>query len=125
MGPYSVIGDRTSVGQGCCIEGIVGSDCRIQNNVNIFSGVIIHSDVFIGPNVTFTNVKKPEPGVKQEHVGTLVRSGAVIGAGSTILCGITIGSNAFIGAGSVVTKNVPDNEVWYGNPARRQNAEES
>ena len=79
----------------------------------------VEDDVFIGPNATFTNDLFPRsknPDWKLSK--TVIKKGASIGANATILCGITIGENAMIGAGSVVTKDVPDREVWIGNPAR-------
>ena len=78
----------------------------------------IEDNVHIGPNVTFTNDKYPRAKQKFELQKTLIRRNASIGARSVILGGITIGENAMIGAGSVVTKNVPANELWFGNPAR-------
>jgi len=80
-------------------------------------GVIISSDVFIAPRVTFTNDKYPPSG-KECWGYTVVKSGAAIGAGSIILPGVSIGSNSLVGAGSVVTKNIPDGEVWVGHPAK-------
>ena len=75
-------------------------------------------NVFIGPNVTFTNDLFPRSKNKEwKLTPTLVKKGASIGANATILCGVTVGENAMIGAGSVVTRNVPDNEIWVGNPA--------
>ncbi len=116
----AVIGDDTKIGQGCYVGKTVriGKRCRIQNNVNIFTGVEIGDDVFIGPNVTFTNVKKPNAyKTAKEYEKTVIKNGVVIGASATILCGITINEGAFIGAGSVVTKDVPKNATVIGNPA--------
>ena len=79
----------------------------------------MEDNVFIGPNVTFTNDKFPRSKQYPEKFeNTIIRKGASLGAGCTVLCGIEIGENAMIGAGSVVTKNVPANELWVGNPAR-------
>ncbi len=78
----------------------------------------IEDDVFIGPNVTFTNDKYPRSKGEWKLLKTVVKKGASIGAGSVILPGITIGENAMVGAGSVVTKDVPPNAVVAGNPAR-------
>jgi acetyltransferase-like isoleucine patch superfamily enzyme len=79
----------------------------------------VEDNVFIGPNVTFTNDKYPRSKeYPQEFQRTVLKEGASIGAGSVILGGVTIGKKAMIGAGSVVTKDVPDGELWLGNPAK-------
>lgn len=116
----AIIGQNCTIGQNCYIAGIVGNGCRIQNNVSIFKGVILEDDVFMGPGAITTNIKTPRAFInrKKEFKSTLVKKGATIGAGAIIICGITIGEHALIGAGSVVTKDVPDNIVAYGNPAR-------
>ena len=114
------IGHYTKIGQNCYIgEGVkIGQRCRIQNNVSVYSGVVIEDDCFLGPSCVFTNVKLPKPGIVQPPQATVVKHGAMIGANSTIICGVTIGENAVVGAGSVVTRNVPPNTTVYGNPAR-------
>jgi acetyltransferase-like isoleucine patch superfamily enzyme len=97
----------------------IGNNCAIEAFAFIPTGVTIEDEVFIGPHVCFTNDKKPRavnPGWKT--ISTTVKKGASIGAGSTILCGITIGKNAMIAAGSVVTKDVPANTLVAGNPAK-------
>ena len=97
----------------------IGDKCAIEAFVFIPPGVTIEDEVFIGPHVCFTNDKKPKavnPGWK--IVPTLVKKGASIGAGSVIVCGITIGEGAMVGAGSVVTKDVPPNTLVTGNPAK-------
>ena len=87
--------------------------------MQLWDGITIEDDVFIGPNTTFTNDKKPKSGNRDFKIEkTIVKQGASIGANATILPGISIGSNSLVGAGSVVSKNIPDNEVWIGNPAR-------
>ncbi len=83
--------------------------------VYICDNVHVGNDVFIGMGTVFTNDKHP-PSKKLEH--TIVNDGASIGANVTVLPGITIGKGSMIGAGSVVTKSVPDGEIWFGNPAR-------
>jgi len=110
------IGKGTKVGEFVDIAGKIGENCMIQSFVFIPEGVIIEDEVFIGPKVCFTNDKYPPSG--GNWTKTLVKKGASIGAGSVILPGITIGENSLIGAGSVVTKNIPSNEIWFGNPAR-------
>ncbi len=96
----------------------IGDRCKIRPFVFIPTGVTIEDDVFIGPNVTFTNDKYPKSRGDWKLLETRVKRFAAIGAGCTINPGITIGENALIGAGSVVTRDVPDNTVVIGNPAR-------
>jgi acetyltransferase-like isoleucine patch superfamily enzyme len=123
------IGDRTKVGSFVEIQknAIIGSDCKISSHTFICEGVHIADKVFVGHGVTFVNDLYPEAvradGTMQTDadwkvVPTYVEERASIGSNSTILCGITIGQNAVIGAGSVVTKDVPSNQIWAGNPAR-------
>jgi len=117
------IGESVSIGQNCFVGDnvVIGDNAKIQNNVSVYDGVIIENNVFVGPSVVFTNVKLPkslEP-VNKNYTKTIIRKGVTLGANSTIICGIEIGENAFIGAGSVVTKDVPPNTMWYGNPAKQ------
>lgn len=93
----------------------IGARCFIEAFAYIPEGVIIEDDVFVGPAVKFSNDKYPPSGKRWK---TLVKEGASIGANCTIVCGITIGKHAMIGAGAVVTKDVPDYALAYGNPAR-------
>ncbi|OGD62085.1 hypothetical protein A2215_00360 [Candidatus Berkelbacteria bacterium RIFOXYA2_FULL_43_10] len=111
------------------IEVIVGHNVKIQNNVSVFHGVELGNGVFVGPHVCFTNDKVPrainEDGTPKKTTDwkikkTIVKDGASIGANATILPGITIGTFAMIGAGSVVTKDIGDFELAYGNPAKVQ-----
>lgn len=98
---------------------IIGDRVTVKSGVQLWDGLRIEDDVFIGPNVTFTN--DPFPRSKQylpAFAETIVKAGASIGGGATILPGVTIGSGAMVGAGAVVTKSVPDNAVVVGNPAR-------
>lgn len=111
------IGDETSVGQNCYIESIIGERCKIQNNVNVYKGVTIGNEVFVGPNTTFTNDVYPRAVGDWECTGTTVCDGASIGAGAVILPGVTIGKGAMVGAGAVVTKDVPPYITVAGNPA--------
>ena len=115
------IGKNCVIGQNCFIAGKVGNGCRIQNNVSVFDGVTLEDNIFVGPSVVFTNVKRPRAGRKAaSYCETLVKEGATIGANATIICGVTIGRYAFIGAGSIVTKDVPDYAMVWGNPAKIQ-----
>ena len=87
--------------------------------MSVYEGVVLEDDVFCGPSCVFTNVINPRSLIsrKTEIKPTLIRKGATIGANATILCGVTVGRHAFVGAGSVVTKNIPDNALVYGSPA--------
>ncbi len=103
------------------IEGdvVVGDRVTIKSGVQLWNGTRLGDDVFIGPNVTFTNDRFPRSRQWQDQIPeTRVGDAASIGANATILPGITIGRNALIGAGAVVTKDVPANAIVYGNPAR-------
>lgn len=115
------IGKNCNINSHCFIENdvVIGDNVTVKCGVQIWDGIHIENNVFIGPNVTFTNDKKPRS--KQypdEFDKTIIKEGASIGANATILSGLTIGRYAMIGAGSVVTKNIPDNTLWYGNPAK-------
>lgn len=118
----SIIGDNCNIGQNVVISPgvVIGSHVKIQNNVSVYTGVICEDDVFLGPSCVFTNVINPRSFIerKNEYKQTLIKKGATVGANSTIVCGNTIGKYALIGAGSVVTKNVPDYAMVYGNPAK-------
>jgi UDP-2-acetamido-3-amino-2,3-dideoxy-glucuronate N-acetyltransferase len=117
------IGSHCNIGQNVVVSPgvVIGNNVKIQNNVSVYTGVILEDDVFCGPSMVFTNVINPRSHVtrKDEYKTTLVRRGASIGANCTIVCGTTIGQYAFIGAGSVVTRDVPDYALLYGNPARQ------
>lgn len=116
MGKNCVIGQNVFVAKGVRI----GHNVKVENNVSVFEGVTLEDRVFCGPSCVFTNVMNPRSHVsrKNEYLTTLVKEGATIGANATIVCGNTIGRYSFIGAGSVVTRDVPDHALAYGNPAR-------
>ena len=120
----SVIGRDCNIGQNVVVSpGVrVGDGCKIQNNVSLYTGVVLEDHVFCGPSMVFTNVVNPRSEVvrKSEYKTTLVKRGASIGANATVLCGTTIGSYAFVGAGSVVTRDVADFALVVGSPARPQ-----
>ncbi len=116
IGENCMIGQNVFIGSGA----ILGNNIKVQNNVSIFDGVILEDDVFCGPSMVFTNVFNPRSFIsrKKEFRKTVVKKGATIGANVTIVCGNTIGLYAFIGAGSVVTRDVPDYALVYGNPGK-------
>ena len=119
--PGARIGSGCNICDGVFIENdvVVGDDVTIKCGVQLWDGITVENGVFIGPNATFTNDGFPRS--KQsgfELLRTLVKAGATIGANATILPGLTIGLNAMVGAGAVVTRNVPDNAIVMGNPAR-------
>ncbi|HZS54811.1 MAG TPA: acyltransferase [Bryobacteraceae bacterium] len=123
------IGDGTKVGSFVEIQknATVGRNCKISSHTFICEGVVIEDNVFIGHGVTFTNDTYPrattsEGKLQTEHdwkvEPTVVKKGASIGSGATVLPNVIIGENAIVGAGSVVTKDVPSNTIVAGNPAR-------
>jgi acetyltransferase-like isoleucine patch superfamily enzyme len=123
------IGDNSKVGTFVEIQkgAKIGKNCKISSHTFICEGVTIEDNVFVGHNVTFIN--DPYPRATAEHgslqteddwncIPTLVKKGASIGSGATLLPGITIGEKAIVGAGSLVTKDIPPDTIVIGNPAR-------
>ena len=121
----SRIGRRCRIGQNVVIgpRVSIGNNVKIQNNVSVYEGVTLEDDVFCGPSMVFTNISTPRSAFPRnksaDHLSTLVKRGASIGANATVVCGHVIGEHALIGAGSVVTKDVPPFALLYGNPARQ------
>jgi UDP-2-acetamido-3-amino-2,3-dideoxy-glucuronate N-acetyltransferase len=118
----SKIGEDCVIGQNVAIgpDVIIGNRCKIQNNVSLYKGVILEDGVFCAPSCVFTNVFNPRAFIerKDEFRPTLVKKGATIGANATIVCGSTLGRFCFVGAGTVVTRDIPDYALVYGNPGR-------
>lgn len=123
---YAVVLEGAVIGENCNINchTFIENNVTIGNNVTVKSGVYIwdniniEDDVFLGPNVVFTNDLRPRSKQPVKYPVTLIKNGASIGANSTILAGITIGKYAMSGIGSVITKDVPDYALVYGNPAK-------
>lgn len=117
------IGENCNINAGVLIENdvLIGDNVTVKSGVQIWDGITLEDNVFIGPNVTFTNDFLPRSKqYPKEFLKTTIKKFASIGANSTIVGGITIGEYAMIGAGSVVTKNIGHQELWYGNPAKHK-----
>jgi acetyltransferase-like isoleucine patch superfamily enzyme len=123
---WSVVMHGAQIGRDCnlcahtLVEGraVLGDRVTLKSGVYVWDGIVLEDDVFCGPNATFTNDKFPRSGdYSKQPLVTRVGRGASIGAGAVILPGVTIGQGATIGAGAVVTRNVPADQTWVGNPA--------
>nr|WP_210546274.1 acyltransferase [Rhodoferax sp. PAMC 29310] len=115
------IGQDCNICSHCLIENdvVIGDRVTVKSGTQLWDGLRVGSDVFIGPNVTFTNDKNPQSGnVNFTRLSTRIESGASIGGGATLLPGVTIGVGAIVGAGSVVTKDVQPGTTVVGNPAK-------
>ena len=120
--PGATLGFDVTVGRNALVESdvVIGNDVSIQADAYITNGTVIEDHVFVGPGVVTTN--DPYLGRRPDAAltGPRLKRGCAIGANATILPAVTIGEYATIGAGSVVTKDVPGGETWFGNPARRR-----
>ena len=119
--PEARIGDDCNICSHCLVENdvVIGDRVTVKSGVQLWDGVRLSDDVFVGPNVSFTNDRFPRSKQRPEkYLQTVVSSGASIGAGAVILPSITIGENAMVAAGAVVTRSVPPNAIVVGNPAK-------
>ncbi len=119
------IGRGCNICDGAFVEdgAVLGDRVTVKNGTLVFSGVTCEDEVFLGPNVLFTNDLRPRAALRKppsELVPTLVRRGATLGAGTVVVCGVEIGEHAFVAAGSVVTTGVPAHAFVAGNPARQR-----
>ncbi len=119
----AVVGENCNLGQNTYIgnRAVVGNACRLGNSVSVFSHVEIEDFVFCAPFMVFTHISYPRAGVSRREVfqKTLVRTGATLGANSTVVPGVTVGTGAFLGAGAVLTKSAKDWSLMIGAPARQ------
>ena len=120
------IGVNLGVGSNCSIGSlahigrnvVMGDECRIQGGAYIADGCILGNRVFVGPNATLLNDRYPPSGNKALWQPIIVHDGAVIGGNATVVPGCDIGKNSVLAAGAVLTKHLPEEEVWAGNPAK-------
>lgn len=119
--PKAVIGHDCNICSHCLIENdvILGDRVTVKSGVQLWDGLRVGDDVFIGPNATFTNDRQPRSGNREfTQLQTVLEEGCSIGAGAVVLPGIRIGAGAMVGAGAVVTRDVPAGSTVVGNPAR-------
>ncbi len=123
---FCVVLENAQIGNNCNINAnvfiendvIIEDNVTVKSGVQLWDGIRLKKNVFIGPNVTFTNDFLPRSKkYPSSFLKTTIEEGASIGANSTIIGGVTIGEYSMIGAGSVVTKNIGKQELWFGNPA--------
>lgn len=114
IGSNSSIGSLAHIGRNV----VIGDKCRIQGGAYIADGCILGNQVFVGPNATLLNDRYPPSGNKALWQPVNVYDGAVIGGGATVVAGCNVGKNSVLAAGAVLTKHLPEEEVWAGNPAK-------
>ena len=114
IGSNSSIGSLAHIGRNV----VIGDECRIQGGAYIADGCILGNQVFVGPNATLLNDRYPPSGNKALWQPVNVYDGAVIGGGATVVAGCNVGKNSVLAAGAVLTKHLPEEEVWAGNPAK-------
>jgi UDP-2-acetamido-3-amino-2,3-dideoxy-glucuronate N-acetyltransferase len=118
--PGAVIGRDCNINAHCFIENdvVVGDRVTVKCGVQLWDGMTVEDDVFIGPNATFTNDRRPRSKQPFDLQRTTIKRGASVGANATILPGVTLGEGSFVAAGAVVTKDVPPGRMVMGVPAR-------
>lgn len=116
----SIIGSNCNINFSCFIEKgvIIGNNVTVKSGIYLWNGIECEDNVFLGPNVVFTNDIFPRSKQYKEPIKTLIKAGASVGANCTILAGVTLGRYCLIGMGSVVTKDIPDYALCYGNPSK-------
>jgi UDP-2-acetamido-3-amino-2,3-dideoxy-glucuronate N-acetyltransferase len=120
----AILGKNVNIGECSFIEGgaVLGNNCTVKNHVAVWNKVVCEDYVFLGPSAVFTNDLTPRCEFKKDpetdYYPTLIKKGASIGANAVVVCGTTLGEYCMIGSGAVVTKDVPDFGLIYGNPGR-------
>lgn len=116
------IGRDCNVGEHCFIEnGVrIGDRVVVKNGISLWTGTVVEDDAFLGPHVVIANERFPRSGYRKEWQGVRIRRGASVGAGAVILPGVSVGEFAVVGAGAVVTRDVANHTLVFGNPARER-----